>query len=163
MSEISAFGVIHKSLVSKKVYPPGTTHRYLWRSSKVAPQYGGTKVPKPGKTPPNPNSRNSNKKAARLAALEGNTLYPKKVKASGRIEDMPHIKSTKQGAMAARVIANSKPGWAGKNPKKVAEWKDEVLRTSDRIGGDVLGQSRYAGSDMRTLRAVARRDGTPKP
>jgi hypothetical protein len=142
MNEVSAFGVIHKSLVSKKVYPPKTLHRYLWRSTKVAPQYGGTKVVKPGKTPPNPASKNSQKKAARRAALGNND-----VRAGGAVETMPYIKSTRQGAMTGQVI--------GKNPAD----KARALKQGDRIGGDAFGRMRFAGSDMRAIRAHNRAQG----
>ena len=144
MREVSAFGVIHKSLVSKKVWNPKTLHRYLWKSTKVAPKYGGTKVVKPGKTPPNPASKNSQKKAARRAALGSGD-----VRASGAVETMPYIKSTRQGAMTGQVIGRTNS----------PEGKALALKQGDKIGGDAFGNMRYAGSDMRAIRAHNRAQG----
>ena len=154
MSEISAFGVIHKSLVSKKVWPVGTKHRYLWNTKKVAPKFGGTKVPKPGKTPPNPASRNSQKKAARHAALGRNDT----VQASGAVEQRPWIQSARQGAKTGKVLANSSPQWKGKDPSLVARKKAETLKLGDRIGGNNSGTMRGAGTNMRVIRAKRRID-----
>lgn len=129
----SAFGVIHK-----KFYPPGTPHRFLWRADKVAPQYGGTKKVKPGRTAPNPNSQRSADKAAKEWEKGSGKVQP-----SGAVLSSPQTKATMQGAKTARVVANT----------NTPAGKALALKQGDKIGGDAYGTMRYAGSDVRTIRA----------
>ncbi len=149
MNEISAFGVIHKSLVSKKVWPVGTKHRYLWNAKKVAPQFGGTKAVKPGRTPPNPASKNSQKKAAAEAASGRKGT----VKASGAVESRPDIQSVRQGARTGRVIASTKKAFGRDLSDSM---KAKALKQGNNIGGDNLGTMRFAGENMAMIRHKAR-------